>query len=324
LIKEYLCEILKAFLDNDCLVQESACAAFCSMLISSKEKIESFLFDVFKILTSAFQTYTGNTLLNLYDVFILLIENYPEKFRNENLSGEITNCVLSKFLYDINYYINSSLENNSTATDITPFFDVLISLIKATGMVVPANNPNLISGVLTILNMNYKNYLNKNKDVIGLDIDLIGKCFDMLSAIYNNTSEYMINNPQKNNILESVCKYIEINDCSLNNYCILLLADILREDKLINGECINFIIIKLIKFLELQELNSSYIFQNYISNEPNEAEKLSVCANTCRALGIIALSYPNTIREYLNHILQKLTKIISLPRVSLIKINNCS
>jgi len=313
LFKEYLSEILKRFLDPEPIVQEAACTAFSVVILTKREKLEPFLYDVFKIITKVFQKYKGTCLLNLYDIFILLTENFEEHFRNEAISSELIKCVVNSWYETINKSKNNN--DNSSNHNICTVFDMIISLVKAAGPLLTIFIVDFLDGTINILNKNYEILMINNKDINSIDKDLITKCFDMISTIYNSVPQYMINYPRKNKIVELVFKYLDINENYLNHFGIALLGDIGRVDSYIFQENIKYLINTLIKYLELPK----YIKNNNDNGnikEPIEMEKLSVCNNSCWTIGILAISYSNSIKEYIHTIMKKLTKIISLPRVN--------
>lgn len=259
--------------------------------------------DVFKIITNVFNKFTGTCLLTLYDLISLLSENFEEYFRNEALSSELIKCVVKKW-YEIIILNQTTSENYNI--NLTAIFDMIISLVKVAGCVMTLFINDFLSGTLEILKKNYDNYISANKDLNFLDKDLITKCFDLFSNIYTALPVFMINYPMKNSIVEFVFKFLDINENYLNHYAIALLGDIGRVDNMIFKENIKYIINLLIKNLDLPPQTKA---------EPLEMEKLSVCNNSSWTIGILATSYPDTIKEFIHQIMKKLTKIISLPRV---------
>lgn len=306
-------------MDSEAIVQEAACTAFSVIVLTKREKIEPFLYDVFKIITNVFNKYSGVSLLNLYDIFTLLTENFEEHFRNEALSSELIKCVVNKWYETINSYLSAA--GKADNANISAIFDMIISLVKAAGGVMTIFIGDFLDGTLNVLNKNYELFLNANKDLNLLDKDLITKCFDLLSHVYNAVPAYMVNYPKKNKIVEFVFKYLEINENYLNHFGIALIGDIGKVDSLIFQENIKYIVNTLIKYLELPEYlkaKSGYSSGgNSKEQQPIEMERLSVCNNSCWTLGILAISYPNSIKEFIHPIMKKLTKIISLPRVLL-------
>lgn len=302
-------------MDAEAIVQEAACTAFSVIVLTKREKIEPYLYDVFKIITNVFNKYSGVSLLNLYDIFTLLTENFEEHFRNEAISSELIKCVVNKWYETINAYLNSPAKADNS--NITAIFDMIIALVKAAGGVMTIFIGDFLDGTLNVLNKNYEIYVKSNKDLNSLDKDLITKCFDLISHVYNAVPAYMVNYPKKNKIVEFIFKYLEINDNYLNHFGIALIGDIGRVDILIFQENIKYIVNTLIKFLELPDYikakNSSSGCPN--AKEPIEMEKLSVCNNSCWTIGILAISYTNSVKEFIHPIMKKLTKIISLPRV---------
>lgn len=301
-------------MDTEPIVQEAACTAFSVVVLTKREKIEPFLYDVFKIITNVFNKYSGVSLLNLYDIFTLLTENFEEHFRNEAISSELIKCVVQKWYETINSYLISP--DKSDNSNITAIFDMIIALIKAAGCVMTIFIGDFLDGTLNILIKNYEIFSKSNNDVNSIDKDLITKCFDLISHVYNAVPAYMINYPKKNKIVEFVFKYLEINENYLNHFGIALIGDIGRVDNSIFQENIKYIVNTLIKYLELPEfIKTKNASCSASSKEPIEMEKLSVCNNSCWTLGILAISYPNSIKEFIHPIMKKLTKIISLPRV---------
>ena len=304
-------------MDAEAIVQEAACTAFSVIVLTKREKIEPFLYDVFKIITNVFNKYSGASILNLYDIFALLTENFEEHFRNEAISSELIKCVVNKWYETINSYLAS--DGKADNANISAIFDMIISLIKAAGCVMTIFIGDFLDGTLNVLNKNYEFFAKSNKDLNSLDKDLITKCFDLISHVYNAVPAYMVNYPKKNKIVEFVFKYLEINENYLNHFGIALIGDIARVDNLIFQENIKYIINTLIKYLELPEHSNKTknvcVGYNGNAKEPIEMEKLSVCNNSCWTLGILAISYPNSTKEFIHPIMKKLTKIISLPRV---------
>lgn len=268
---------------------------------------------MFKIITNALNKFSGISLLNVYDIFTLLAENYQQHFKNESLSIELIQCLVNKWYQTLSLYQNSP--DNRNNTDIGYVFDAIISLVKAAGNFINVFIGEFLNGTLEILNKNYELFLASNKDKNMLDKDLITKCFDLISNIYIAFPSYMVNYHKKTTIVEYVFKYLEINENYLNHYSIALIGDIGRVDNKIFEENIKFILNTLIKNLDIPELMGN-CSNKKLQGEPLEVEKLSVSNNSCWTIGILAVSYPTILKEFIHPIMQKLTKIISLPRVN--------
>lgn len=341
LFKEYLGEILKRFLDSETIVQEAACTAFSVILITKREKVEPFLFDIFKIVVNVFKkndliinsnnnTLEEYNLLNLYEIFSLLTENFEEAFRNENICAELVECVFKIWIQNIKNYKEINENNNDELlikrnNNLSVILDMIISYVKSSSYAVSINLiGNFLEGTLEILKINYDNYINninlsvseKEKDnkLINnyIDKDVITKCFDLLSNIYSAVPAFMLNFDKKNLIVTYLYKYLDLNENYLSHYCIALLGDIARNDKIILKDNINYILGYLINNLEMPDLT------NKNTKDPNdiEMEKLSLCNNSCWTLGIIAISYPEFLKDCIHILMKKLTKIISLPRLN--------
>ena len=319
-------------MDPEIIVQEAAVTAFSVILVTKREAVEPFLLDIFKIVLSVFKKNEANnkdnndiyknSLSNLFEIFSLLTENFEEAFRNESISMELINLVFNIWIKNLRSYKenkNSNINNNDN-NNISIIFDMIISLVKAASYSISTNLiSNFLEGIFEILKINYDNYEKENKDPNIIDKDLITKCFDLLSNIYISVPGYMLNFENKNLIVIYIYKFLDLNEDYLNHYCIALLGDIARNDNIILKDNINFIINNLIKNLELPNMtNTNKNQRNIIDNNDSdiEMEKLSVCNNSCWTIGIIAMSYPNSIKDFIDIIMKKLIKIISLPRLN--------
>jgi hypothetical protein len=269
-------------------------------------------------------TQEENNLLNLFEIFSLLTENFEEAFRNESLCAELIGCVFKLWIKNINNYKenNKFISENDENHNLSVVFDMIISYVKSAQNAVSINLiNNFLEGTLEILKINYDNYSNQNTKELKniknfsnsiIDKDLITKCFDLLSNIYIAVPGFMLNFDKKNLIVTYLYKYIELNDNYLCHYCIALLGDIARNDKIILKDNINYIIKTLIDNLEMPDMSNKNL------KDPNdmELEKLSLSNNSCWTLGILAISYPDYIKDYINLIMKKLINIISLPRLN--------
>jgi transportin-1 len=295
LFKEYLCETLKKFLDKEVIVQEAACTAFSTMVLTKKEKLEPYLFDIFKIVANVFNQYTGTSLLTLYDLVSLLTEYYPEHFKNVALIEEVVNCVVRRWF---------ELIKTEDFKLVSPIFEMVGSIIKVSYEYTKQFFDFFLNGSLIIIENNYLQYVNNNKDLNYLDKESLSKSLDLISLLCNFYPTLVKETQNKHKILENFFKLIETDNSYLKHYLIAMIGDIAKADNTILKN----------KFDEIL----SVVFQNLdfpVSNNV-EMEHLSVCNNACWTIGIMALNYPDQIRVNVTPILKKLLKIMSLPRVS--------
>lgn len=248
---------------------------------------------------------------------------------------------------------NNLIENEINISNISIIYDMIISYVKAANIYVPYNIIlNILEGNLEIMKINLDNYqkekekenfnnnnsnsnnnsennnnnssiennsnINKEKrNKINInnifDKDLLTKCFDLLSNIYSSHAGLMQNFEKKNLIVAYVYKFLDLDENYLNHYGIALLGDIARNDKFILKQNLNFIMDVLIKNLEVPNLN----MQNPQENQNEiEIERLSICNNSSWTIGILAMSYPDCLKNNIHLILNKFLKIISLPRLN--------
>jgi transportin-1 len=286
LFKEYLCETLRRFLDNEIIVQDAAQSAFTGMINTDKEKVEPYLLDIIKIITNAFDNSTGTNLLTLYEMVSLLADTYEDHFKNKSLVNNLIKCVVKKW-----YSIMNSKDN----IHLCPVFEMICSVLKASHSIMNEYIDDFINGSTSLL----------EKDSLGeMDKEVVIKCIDLISVICHTSPNIIKNHSQKNKIFEISLKLIDNENLYVRHYVIALIGDFCKVDPDLLKPNADLLIKNLIKNLEL--------FNKY---ETVEIEKLSVCNNTCWSLGLISIYLKDDIVMYVNLIIKHLLKIISLPKV---------
>jgi hypothetical protein len=265
--------------------------------MTNKEKLEPYLFDIFKIITSVFNKYTGTSLLTLYDIISLLTENFEDHFKNIELIGDVVGCVVKRW-YDM--IKSEDLKN------ICPVFEILCAIVKAAGELMQEYFNHFFSGSIWIIESNYKSYLENNSEINFLDKELISKSIDMISILCQQFPAKIRQHQNKTKIVEYIFKLVETNDNFLKHYLIALIGDLCKADNVILSnqfpQVMNIII-------------SSMEFQENTKLENVEIERISVCNNSCWTAGLLALYYPSQIVTYVMDIVKKILKILSLPKV---------
>jgi len=267
------------------------------MVLCNKEKLEPYLFDIFKIITNVFNKYTGTSLLTLYDIISLLSDNFEEHFKNIELIGDVMNCVVKRW-YDM--LKSEDLKN------ICPIFEILCAIVKAAGELISEYFNHFYAGSIWIIESNYKTYTDNNSDINFLDKDLISKSLDMISILCMRWPTKVRQHQNKNKILEYIIKLNDTNEYFLKHYLIALIGDLGKADNAILKNQFQLIMNMVIGSMEFPE-NTKL--------ENIELEKISVCNNACWTIGILALCYPNQIVIYVMDIMKKILKILSLPKV---------
>lgn len=294
LLKDYLCEVLKKMLDPETIVQEAACSAFSTMIVTKKERLAPFLIDIFKIIVSVLDKYSGTTLLTLYDVIIIMTENFEEHFKNPALTEELLKSVVKK------WYAMIKQKQYET---LVPLFEVLCALVRVSASLAESNFELFFKGSLILVEENYATFLKSNRDPNYLDCDLISKCLDMLSVLCQSMPEQVKCHPNKSKISEYIFKLLETNNGYLKHSIIALIGDLCKVDNLIFTEKFDLIINILAFNLAPKD------FQN-------DTQKLFACINSCWTIGLLSYNYFNQLILYIQPLLEKLIKIITLPRVS--------
>jgi transportin-1 len=292
--KEYLCEILKRFLDKETIVQEAACTAFTSMMQTKKERLEPYLFDIFKIITSVFDTYTGTSLLTLYEIISHLSEYFEDHFTNPNLINDLVNCVVKKWY---------NIVNSDDMKNISPVFDMLCSIIKVSSHLMIEFTNDFLANSIRLIEINIKNY---KSDPNQLDKEIISKSIDLISTLCQCLTEVIKSDLKKNRIVDVAYEILELDNTYLKHYVIALFGDLAKVDA-------TLLIPKFDKLMEIliKNLDLSNKFDSM------EIEKISVCNNSCWTIGLITLSLQEQIRVYIPTIIKSLIKVLSFPKVKL-------
>ena len=296
LFKEYLTEILKKLLDKENLVRESAGSAFQKMIYVNKTLLEPYLFDVLLIIRNVFKKYTGRNLLSVYDILILIMDNYSNLFKNKNSVEDMTNCLVQKW-YEL-------VKNNDMLT-LPSFFDVIINLIKVCGDFLIKDCKYFLSGSLKIIEQHINEYKTNNSHFVNCDKELLSKSLDMISSICQNYPEFIKGSIFKKNIVEFLFDIMKMKDLYILHYAIALFGDLIKTELNILLSYIDNLFHILIPLINLQ-------------TEENEiqSEKLSVCNNSIWTIGLSSINYPSKTVMYIDEIMEKFKPILILQKVS--------
>jgi hypothetical protein len=295
--KDYLGETLKRFLDKEFIVQEAACTAFTTMIQTKKDKLEPYLVDIFKIITSVFDIYQGTSLLTLYEIISLLTESFEDHFKNPSLIEDLVKCVVKKWY---------TMLNTEDYKNISPVFDMVCSIIKVSTLMLEFVN-DFLNGSLRLLEINLNNYFNNNNDVTQIDREVVSKSIDLISVLCQTNPDKINEHSNKDKIVEYTYNIIETGDSYVKHYVIALIGDICTVDAKLILPKFKFTIEVLIKNLELP-VNKF---------EALEVEKLSICNNSCWTIGLMAVHLPNETKPYVNQIMKALMKILSYSKVNI-------
>ena len=267
------------------------------MVLINKEKLEPYLFDIFKIITSVFNRYTGTSLLTLYEIISLLAENFEDHFKNIELIGDIVSCVVKRW-YD--------MVKSEDLKNICPVFEILCAILKSSGELLGEYFNHFFAGSIWILESNYKIYKQNNSDINFLDKELLAKSIDMVSILCQQFPSKVRQHHNKNKIIDCVFKFIQTNNNFLKHYLIALIGDISKADNSLLKNQFHSVMTIIINNMEIPDNNKL---------ESLEMERMSVCNNSCWTAGILALSYPFEMDDYVADIMKKILKILSLPKV---------
>lgn len=173
LFKSCLAEILKRIMDTEPMVQEAACSTFSNMIATKKEKLEPYLHEIFQVLSSIFDKYKGNSMLNLYDIICFMTEEYQEHFKNKDLAEPLIKCVIQKW----------SSTNNQDYNNMIPTIEVLGSIVRVSGSLISNYCLEFYNRSLNIIEEIISNYKQNNNDLKFLDKEMISKIIDFISIL---------------------------------------------------------------------------------------------------------------------------------------------
>ena len=298
LFKEFLIEILKKMLDKEHMVREAAMITFQKIITCNPNSVEPYLFDVLRVITSIFFTYTGNNLISVYYILNLLMENYREIFQNQNFVDEIVECLVQKW---------DELVKNYDLLTLPFFFEVIISLIRVRGYFRVEICKYFLTGCLKIIEINVNEMRNNNYSIINIDKELLIKSINMITALSQNFPTYIKSSSFEKNIIEFLFEIIKLKDINIQNHVIVLFGFLMKADsEILKVDCIKLLEI-LIPHIEF-----------FSNKKEGENDKLSLCEYSSWTIGLIALYYPNVITNYIDKIFEKIKESISSQKVKLI------
>lgn len=303
LFKEYLCEVIKRFLDKETIVQEAACTSFIDMVTCNKEKIEPYLSDILRVITNCLDKFKDTSLITLYDIIILITENYGEHFNNIPVCGSLIENIINKWY---------EMLNARDLKNITPIIDIICALIRCCRELLKNQVKAFIEGSITLIEENIGNYLDyKNNDksysessktlnFSMIDREVVSKCMDLISTVCQALPDQVSCLENKHKILDVSIRLIEINDTYIIHYAIATFGDLtyIQTDCIVNNYQKIFKI--LLSYMDLPT-----------KIDKLEIEKISIVSNSCWTIGLYAIKYPELVMDYTMQFLEKLLKILS-------------
>jgi hypothetical protein len=260
---------------------------------TKKERLEPYLFDILKIITSVFDKYTGTSLLTIYEMISQLTEYFEDHFKNPNLITDLVKCVVKKWYNMVNSY---------DLINISPIFDMICSIIKVCSHLMIEFTNDFLNSSLRLIEINLKNY---KTDPNQLDKEVISKCVDLISTLCHFLPDVINSDRKKVHIAEVAYHILELDNTYLRHYIIVLFGDLTKVDS-------NLLLPKFDNVIEIL-INNLDLSNKFDSME---LEKISVCNNSCWTIGLISLSLQEHIRNYIPTIMKNLIKILSFPKVN--------
>jgi transportin-1 len=295
LFKEFLIEILKKMLDKEHMVREAAMITFQKIITCNPNSVEPYLFDVLRVITSIFFTYTGNNLISVYYILNLLMENYREIFQNQNFVDEIVECLVQKW---------DELVKNYDLLTLPFFFEVIISLIRVRGYFRVEICKYFLTGCLKIIEINVNEMRNNNYSIINVDKEVLIKSINMITALSQNFPSYIKSSSFEKNIIGFLFEILKLKDINIQNHVIVLFGFLMKADsEILKNDCVKLLQI-LIPHIE------------FISNKKDlDNDKFSLCDYSSWTIGLIAKYYPKEINNLIDKFFEQLKENISFQKV---------
>lgn len=290
----------KRFLDTEEIVQEASSSAFSNLLTINKEKMTPFLPDIIKIISTIFDKYSETSILILHDIANILTKNFKEEFQKL----EVVECFIKSVVKNLKEKII-----NKDFASITYIIDIIPNLFKGAGFNVFNFIDDVMLATFEIINIFHLQY-HSNKNILSvIDKDIINKCLDLISVIYSIVPQKMLEFKYKNKIVENIFKLLDIDDNYIKHFVIAVIGEIAKIDQQIFFNYIRMITSILINNLDLNEFNKL---------DSIEMDKLSVCNNSCWTLGLLAMTYPQFMIEFMQPIMKKLIIILTHSKVTIL------
>lgn len=296
LLKDYISELLICFLDEEPIVQESSLSAMIH-IIQTKEKIEPFVPDILRIINHILEKYSGNSLLNLYDLIILMSNAYGNKFEDKEQIIKLVNIMVSKF---------NAEASNQYSNEVIPVISVLTALMKSSSKIFEDENIDLVDKSLLIVNENAKKHFYN--DYI-MDKELVCKCIDLMIVIIEKNPRYSKEKFNTIKVIDFLFTVITFDkEMQIKHYVLALLSHLISLDVLEVREKFESICVNLINLI------------NYPTKieDPIDCsnDHIAICNNASWALSLLALKHSNKISNYVEPIVVRVKVILSANRLN--------
>jgi transportin-1 len=289
LFLKYLEMVLKLFNDKESIVQEASMTSFMIMINSRKERLRQYLEEIFQICNESLSLHTGNSLLTLYDCICLLAEQYENEFKNLKGSQTLIINIFTKW----HFLASSKTKFENYKVEDIQIYEVIIYLIKVSSESISLYCKEILMYSFKIIYENVK------------EPDLVIKCSNIISSICISFPELIQQFDSKQNICTLILLLIEHykHDKQVKQFLYPLIADISRVDYTILN-------------IEIEQINEFLISDMTLpENEKLDKETISLCNNSCWAIGVILITYREEVQKPIPLILEKNIKILSRPKL---------
>lgn len=296
LLKDYISEILLCFLDEEPIVQESSLSAMIH-IFQTKENIEPFVHDILRIINHILEKYSGNSLLNLYDLIILMSKTYGNKFDDQELVNQLISIIMIKFQIET---------RNQSSNEIIHIISVLTSLMKCASKIFEDSKIDLINKSLEIVNDNAKGHFFN--DCV-MDRELVCKCIDLMIVTIEKLPSFSKDKFNTIKVIDFLFTVITFDkEMQIKHYVLALLSHLISIDVFEVKEKFDSICVNLINLI-----NYPAKFEDPMDSMNDH---IAICNNASWALSLLALKHSNKISIYVEPIVHRVKIILSANRLN--------
>jgi transportin-1 len=289
--KLYLQTLLKAFLDEETIVQEASMTAFIAAVNSKPEQVAPYLSEVLQVVNTVLFKFTGNSLLTLYEIIINLCENFECQFKNSSVIEEVIVNLLRKW-YEI--VTKSDLDLNSD-NYVIGIFDVISSITKVSGFLMRNYFSDILNFTVSLIDKHFENE------------EMITKSLDILSALCLSLPDMLREDQDRSKIIESIIKIYNSyqNSSYVKQYLFPMIGDICRADTSLLGSHLDFFVNILVNHIQLPE-----------GKIKPDLETISICNNSCWTIGLISLCHKEALEHKIEEIITKIINLLNRPKMN--------
>ena len=274
LLKVYLREILKAVMDANPSVQESACSAFSNLVTKAAHMLLPFIYEVFQVFAMVFDHYKGSSLFNLYGAISSIFESLEGNVQDLKALELLIPRIMQKFC-----------DSAPDDKNLCHLIECLISICNALGRLFLNNFPILYDKSLKIINNYIMTLKNGDKKTEHEKRELLLRGIDLLSTILDILKSDFDSLIQGSNIYPLLLECLEDKDFQVRQFIFSFSGEIAKN-------CSKGLLPYIEQFFPIL-FNNLFILPTEL--DPGQSY-ISICNNAVWTLGEFAMSYPEIMK----------------------------